>query len=98
MDLLQFLHTIKWLKPRQISAQVSHRLRRFLPLPRLSSEKTDGPRPEIQWNPDLALMGLGMHVYDPDETVSGFLSFLNQRVNTGFPPDWNATGPSKLWL
>lgn len=43
-------------------------------------------------------MGLGIRPFDPAATVSGVLSFLNQQVIIGFPPAWDASVTSKLWL
>jgi uncharacterized heparinase superfamily protein len=61
------------------------------------------PRPEGpvaiagNWRPSVSEFGRGLPRHDQSALIRGDFSFLNQRLQIGCPPDWNAADATKLW-
>jgi uncharacterized heparinase superfamily protein len=83
---LSHAHTIRHLKPTQIYHQIRHRL--VQPIPVLSVVERPRPR-KLHFLP---------WIQRPKSYFGkGSFKFLNKERSLGWPPDWNATGCSRLW-
>lgn len=97
MNLMQAIHTIRYLKSSQIAAQVGHRSRRLWEDPAAAMWWEAPAFPEIAWKPLKPFLP-PLQKQAADNVRAGKLEFLSQLVEIGFPPAWNRTDLSKLWL
>lgn len=95
MNLRQVYHTVRWLKREQIVGQFRVRWQRFVGPPARDARLAGPLRLRSVAIQDIpAPCGA-----DTDVTgiPSGRFVFVGQSAEIGFPPDFSAAGPSKLW-
>ena len=92
----RFARTVRHLRVRQMGHQALRRLRR-LRVGR-SSPASGASAPALAWPEGCALPAPGG---DPAairaSLLAGVLRFQNRSESVGFPPDWNGSGPPRLW-
>ncbi|MFC1761270.1 heparinase II/III family protein [Planctomycetota bacterium] len=94
---MRLYHTLRYLKPRQIVCQVHNRVRSRLENP---SRFLTQPVPEFsgcRWPKDTKILPPGMQVNTASEILNGKLTFLNNRQDIGWMPDWQCGSLPKLW-
>lgn len=97
MKFMQAIHTIRYLKPRQIAGQIANRSRRLWEDPAAVAAWEVPGFPGIAWKPLKPFLPPRQN-QSPDNIRAGKLEFLSQLVEIGFPPEWNRADLSKLWL
>jgi len=85
--LLRFYHTLRYLRPRQLY----HQFRRKIRPPRLATAVATPSQPA-------SLRPVPWPFRPSSYRGSGRFCFLNQEYDCGWPPNWQAPGPSHLWL
>lgn len=97
MSVMRLLRTVSYLRPRQIAALVSHRVRQTFEDPAwiLSRPIPSYPGTNPHWQPGQFLPPVQ---HNPAEALrSGKLTFLHQTHTVGWPPDWKAPSANRLW-
>jgi uncharacterized heparinase superfamily protein len=95
---LQLYQTVRYLEPRQVYGQLQQRLWRpscftlALPL-RIAPEY-----PGCRWRPLRDFLPPGAQRNSRGELLRGRFQFLNQRLELGWPPQWDPAEASKLWV
>ncbi|WP_428938305.1 heparinase II/III family protein [Fontivita pretiosa] len=94
---MRVLHTVRHLRPRQIAAQISYRLRRSWDDPAGVLRWEPPAFAGIAWQPSGRFLSPMIGSNSPQRIRAGQLEFLNQLVAIGFPPDWNRADLPRLW-
>lgn len=90
---LRLLRTVRHLRPRQLAAQIRHRLPRRGP----RIEDPDEASPDARWRPDAFPAPTGEDANDRAAILAGRLSFAGAKSAVGFPPAWDGLGMNPLW-
>ncbi len=96
MQFIRLFHTLKHLKLRQITGQLS---RRILPFRHSASRVADfkaGAYPGVAWGIDTPLLPPPPGNNSEDRILAGKFEFLNESMNLGFPPRWSEGSRMKL--
>ena len=98
MELLRLYHTARYLRARQLFAQVQYRVLRRMEVPGRMLTRRVPSFPECGWTPVGGWVAPGARKHHPDEIVSGRMSFVNQERAIGWLPDWEPANLPKLWV
>lgn len=89
--------TVRHLRPEQIKGQIVQRLRRRIEVPGWVVPAEWGRCPGLRWAGLLDVPPPGGERQPTEALLAGRFTFLNQTLELGFPPDWEAGGASHLW-
>lgn len=95
MDFRRLYHTIRWLKREQIVGQFRVRWQRRFGRPARDPRLAG----ELQFR-SAAIASIPSpsgSATDLSGIPAGRFRFIGQQADVGFPPDFSASGPSKLW-
>jgi len=98
MNILRIYHTVRYLKPRQIMAQINQRIRARLENPSRFLSRMPPQFPGCIWQPKTSFLPPGIQVNNKEQILDGEMTFLNQTFHIGWMPVWNSAELSKLWL
>jgi len=96
-SILRLLHTTRHLRPRQMVAQVPHRLRRLVEDPQQWQSRWSPEFPGCRWQPRSDFLPPGIQQNSAQDILRGRLTFLNDTRNVGWPPKWSRNHLPKLW-
>ncbi|HNY28043.1 MAG TPA: alginate lyase family protein [Candidatus Sumerlaeota bacterium] len=98
--LLRLVRTLRFLQTRQVVARVKGRLRSLWLSPECFSKREVPACPGPKWREGREFLppGPSGNSRVREALLGGEFRFLNQTHKTGWPPDWEANGPSRLWL
>lgn len=97
--LLRLVRTLRFLQARQVVARVKGRLRSLWLSPQRFFERETPPCPVSRWEEKgLKFLPPGPTANSSEALLRGEFRFLNHTNPLGWPPDWEASGCSKLWL
>lgn len=93
----QLFHTLRFLRPHQLAAQLIHRGRRLVhwPLPRAPA--LSRPDPVVKWRPRAAFLPGGGVRQERHALLQGRFRFLSREESVGWPPEWRQPGLARLW-
>ena len=94
----QLYHTVRYLRPSQIIAQLHHRVRKRFENPERFRSLSAPPFPGCKLRPIVHFLPPGTQVNQASDVLSGKMTFLNQPHVINWMPDWERTGLPKLWL
>jgi uncharacterized heparinase superfamily protein len=97
-NLLQYYHTAKYLKGRQIAGQVRNRVRNGFESSRSRSTFKVPLYSGCVWSESVALPPAGGSGAHQPHALEGRYTFLNRTEQQGWPPSWKSGGLPKLWL
>lgn len=95
MSVLRLWHTLRWLKPAQLIAQLRYRLvARFERARVPTAPEFSG----LRWRPQSELPAPGAQRNSLEALLRGEFEFLNRRESLGFPPaHWEQPELPRLW-
>lgn len=97
MSVMQLLRTLAHLRIGQLAALASHRIGGAFENPAKILAHPVPAFPGCVWQPPRAFLP-PLQAQSAESIQSGHLSFLNQSHAVGWPPNWNPSGISRLWL
>jgi uncharacterized heparinase superfamily protein len=99
MSLLRLVRTLRYLRARQIVSRVGGRLRSVWLSPQRFFECEAPSCPVPRWGEKgLEFFPPGPSANPSEALLRGEFRFLNHTNQLGWPPDWEGSGLSKLWL
>ncbi len=98
MSLLRLVRTLRYLRARQIVSRVGGRLRSVWLSPQRFSEREAPPCLVSRWEKGLEFLPPGPSANSSEALLRGEFRFLNHTNQLGWPPNWETSGCSKLWL
>ncbi len=98
MNLLRLYHTIRYLKPHQVAAQISNRLRLKYENPSVYSTRPVPHFPGCVWKPLSDFLPPGKQQNRAVNILQGQMTFINQANSIGWMPAWERKDLPKLWL
>jgi uncharacterized heparinase superfamily protein len=90
MSVAQWLHTVRFLRSRQIAGQVRERVRRVAENPAAFRPRPVPEAAPVRWRPRTAFLPFGPQSHEPSRMRSGEFTFLNRSDHLGWPPRWDA--------
>jgi uncharacterized heparinase superfamily protein len=96
MNALRLMRTVRHLSAEQAVHQVRRRIERFVERPEKFARRPIGPFPGCRWPKAIDFLEPGPQRNERTQVLAGRLQFLNETLDAGWPPDWDA-GPSRLW-
>ncbi len=96
-SVARLFHTVRFLKARQIAAQVHHRARALLERPEAWAARPSPPDPGRRWQPREEFLPPGAQLQRPEDLLAGRFCFLNRPVELGWPPRWSDSALPRLW-
>lgn len=97
MSVSRTLRTVRYLRPRQIGAQLRHRSGVRRRIPETARSASASPWPGVGWSPVRPFLAPSGQTWNPSDLSRGRFTFLNQTESLGWPPDWQAFEQSRLW-
>jgi uncharacterized heparinase superfamily protein len=95
---LRLVRTVRHLRARQLVGQVRVRLGRYLDDHEAFVRQAVPEFPGCAWAPKVGFLAPGPQLNHTHHLRQGHFNFLNDSREIGWPPRWDADGPSKLWL
>lgn len=97
MKLTRLFHTVRYLKPRQITGQFLLRLRPLWENPEHFFMREAPAFPGCCWKPVESFLAPDIHQNSATKLLSGSYRFLNRSERIGWPPNWECDDLPKLW-
>jgi uncharacterized heparinase superfamily protein len=95
--LSRVVWTVRYLKVRQISGQVRHRIVRSFERGGNGNGHAVVEYPGCRWPDGVSFLPPGARDNRAEAIRRGTLRFLNREESVGFPPKWDWPGLPKLW-
>ena len=96
-SIMRLLHTVRYLRARQVVGQVRNRLRCLVEQPAARTTRPIPESEECRWRPRREFLPPGPQENSPDQILEGKLVFLNNVQKVGWPPEFNGDRQPKLW-
>ena len=99
MDIERLWHTLRWLKPAQLFAQIGHRVGGRFERVAAFARRPVPAFPGVGWRPTGEWLEPGAGRNPTDALLRGEFVFLNRSEQLGLPPrDWEPREPARLWV
>ena len=99
MDIERLWHTLRWLKPAQLFAQIGHRVGGRFERVAAFARRPVPAFPGVDWRPTGEWLEPGAGRNPTDALLRGEFVFLNRSEQLGLPPrDWEPREPARLWV
>ena len=96
MQISRLYHTLRHLKSRQITGQLSRRIFSFRHCPSRVANFKAGAFPGIAWNAHPIFLTPSIGKNSREDIRNGKFEFLNEAADLGFPPRWPEGSRMKL--
>ena len=96
MSVSRLLHTVRFLRGRQIAGQLRTRLRRLVEDPARFERRAVPAFPGCGWTPRTAFLPPGPQNNAAGDLLRGQFRFVGRSERLGWPPDWSGSQP-RLW-
>ena len=97
VKLTHLIWTLRYLKTRQIAAQIHHRVRSSLQRYETRNGQAVGVFAGCDWSQNVRFLPPIIQENTADTVRKGTIKFINSGVRIGFPPQWHCPQLPKLW-